>query len=357
MSDAMIWPQERSRLNIVWLAYPVLAAGFLAIVWCLLWLFAVQAVRSGMESWIQNENEHGRTWNCSYRQMSGFPYRIDFSCANPTVQFAAGGAEWTGHVVSLHAYAEIYQPDLIRASVSGPFILANALGEEAVKAEWDNLNASFAGLGERKQVSFSMDQPKLTVPGGILGASTLQASTMTATISPASGRDDKIDYDVAFSLNNADLPAIDSLTGSAEPVSLNIRVGLGLPVQDQFTTIPQMLDKWRLENRELKIASLGLTKGNLKIEGDGTLKLDNARRAEGRINARLTGLEPLLARYGIPVRGVDVDGMLNSLFGKGDKAVGQNLNSPKPVSLPLLMEKGRVSVGPFRTKLELPPLY
>ena len=97
-----------------------------------------------------------------------------------------------------------------------------------------------------------------------------------------------------------------------------------------------------------------LRKGATEIGASGHLDLDALHRPHGRIDASGAGLEPVLARYGVPSGALAIDGLLTGLIGS---PVAPSAGAPQALRLPLRLENGRVFVGPVRTPLTLLPLY
>ena len=114
--------------------------------------------------------------------------------------------------------------------------------------------------------------------------------------------------------------------------------------------LPQRLEAWRQANGTLDIAEVKFAKADARIEASGRFSLDEAHRPAGNLAIQSVGMEPILKRLGIPPAALAIGLALSG------NAAQQNAG-PKPLNLSLKVESGRVSVGPMRTPLAVPPLY
>ena len=97
-----------------------------------------------------------------------------------------------------------------------------------------------------------------------------------------------------------------------------------------------------------------LNKGDLKAEASGAVGLDDQHRLAGRLQAGLSGFGPLAEKLGIPLRAVEVGGLMAKLLN------GSPLGAPADagnVALPIILAGGNLSIGPVRTPVRLRPLY
>jgi len=85
--------------------------------------------------------------------------------------------------------------------------------------------------------------------------------------------------------------------------------------------------------------------------------LDDAHRLAGRVELQMTGLGPLLQRFGVSPGNAAIGGRLGGLLG-GRGQSGQNQSGAKgALRLPLDLNQGRAMIGPMRLPVVLNPLY
>ncbi len=101
------------------------------------------------------------------------------------------------------------------------------------------------------------------------------------------------------------------------------------------------------------LANLAAIRGETKFQARGTLRLDAAHELEGQLDAQCLGFEPVLRRLGVDPALIAVGSLLTNLLGGGDT----NSTGPQPLHLPVGFTNGRLSIGPVRTSIRVPPLY
>ena len=116
-----------------------------------------------------------------------------------------------------------------------------------------------------------------------------------------------------------------------------------------------MARRWRAAGGRLEIADLGVTKGNASANVQGTASLDPLHRPEGRLQARIAGLGPVLAQFGFPSSVVAIDNLIGGLLG-GGKAKDKNARKDE-FSLPIVADNGRLRIGPLVLQGAVQPLY
>ena len=114
------------------------------------------------------------------------------------------------------------------------------------------------------------------------------------------------------------------------------------------------MERWRRAGGHVDLATARLMRGVSQVSATGSLRLDDAHRPQGRLDARFVGMESILARFGISGNLAGVGSLLGSLFGDHHAAARAE---PGTLALPINLTNGRVAVGPIRTSIPLPPLY
>src|SRR5690606_17721632 len=96
-------------------------------------------------AWIEREAREGRAYACEHRDIGGFPFRIEVRCTGVTAQLREASDVVILKARELLAVAQIYQPNLIVAEVSGPMTVT--IPSEGVEylADWRLLQASVRG--------------------------------------------------------------------------------------------------------------------------------------------------------------------------------------------------------------------
>jgi hypothetical protein len=114
------------------------------------------------------------------------------------------------------------------------------------------------------------------------------------------------------------------------------------------------LEAWRGKSGAVAVEKLQFRAGDASLTLDGTLALDDAHRPAGRLNLTARGAGPLLAQLGVPAGLAQARNVIGALLGK--PAADKSADSDS-LSAPLLLDKGRVFLGPLRLPAALDPLY
>lgn len=323
----------------------------LAVGWSVLWLFARREAERSFAMWVAAERAQGRIWTCPSRRIGGFPLGIVLTCEQPT--FAeAGNDRFKGELAGLRADARLYFPTSVAIDLAGPLVV-HQKGDPDLVVSWSNARVTLRG-----DLPGDLDRGELGADGVAIVAGTaaplMRIGHGEIGVKPkAAAADGSADAELSFKVVDAQSPDADSAFGSADPIAADVK-GLVSDLPRQGASLPNLLEQWREAGGKFDIEHLTLGKGSFEIEGDGRVRIDDQHRIEGRIDARFAGLEPVAARFGIPVGAVKIGGVLSGLFGaKPAKTEAANQN----LGLPLVARDGRLYVGPFKTGVVMAPLY
>ncbi len=326
---------------------PTLLVIIICIGWSIMWQVVSGRVDAGVEDWFARERLAGRTWACAERTVSGFPFRIELHCRAPAFAGNVSGTSVTGGMGELLAAAHVYQPSLIVATMTGP--LKVTTGGQTSDLTWEVFRVSNRLKGAvLQQFALELDKPVLTLAQGTASPLVQRADRVEVYARPTEDRPDNLEF--ALRLIKVSAPAADALSGNQDPFDLITRlVATGTGLMEQ-APLPQRLEAWRQANGTLDIAEVKFAKADARIEASGRFSLDEAHRPAGNLAIQSVGMEPILKRLGIPPAALAIGLALSG------NAAQQNAG-PKPLNLSLKVESGRVSVGPMRTPLAVPPLY
>jgi hypothetical protein len=237
----------------------------------------------------------------------------------------------------------------------GPLVVKRAGSIEST-ATWKTARSSIrAGLNRLERASIEIENPVVSL--GLVGGGSFRwsADKLTAhireSVEPANGA-----YDLAVRLDNGVIPELDSLLLSKDPVTLELDARVLNAGRFDQRDWRASLENWRANGGVLKVELLKLSKGAPRTEARGDLRLDDQRRIDGRLDASFVNAGVLLQQFGIGGGG-GAGGLLGALLGGGTRA-GDPARQERAIRLPLVLENGRVAVGPFRIPgVQLRPLY
>lgn len=348
MSQGIVLRRTRRRPRAAVLV-PLLSLVILVLGWSVLWAVARQQASAGLDAFIASEATHGRRWSCPDRTIDGYPFRIAVACRDVGFEGVVDGSPGQGHLAGLTARAWLYEPSAVYVLLDGPMTLTTADHHADFTLGWERFGAKLRGvLGARARAEIVGEGFTLSRPNSTGGAARRLELHAGPALAPAADGDT-----VEIGLSGVTAPGLDAVTGEAAPLEGKFSGVVSHVLGNLPDFGPATVERWRAAGGRLEVGDVALTKGPLSLGAQGSLGLDALHRVEGRLDANLGGFEPLLKRFGISLRAVEVGGLLANLFGTKSAAAP----APGTVSLPVVFADGTVSLGPFKTGLRLPPLY
>lgn len=334
-------PQAVSRIGL-YLPTGLLVA--LGLAWSGFWLYSSRLAETSVEHWIAAEAAHGRIWSCADREISGYPFRIELNCSSISLDGALGGS--SVHMTSgrMHAATQVYAPKLILADFSGPFKIESA--DSSTEATWDSLRASIRLSNKLERLSIVTQQPRAAVNtnAGDRYGGDAKSSELHIRYDPNRPDEDRA-IDIAFSLAQANLPALSSLTGSTSKVDLSVSGAATKALDIHPQRWRDMMETWRRAGGVFLVENGQIKKGDLDVRGKGLLQLDDSRRVQGRLDVNASGIGPLLTSI---TGGSSLNQLVLPLLQRKDGT---------PVQWPVRLQDGRIQIGPLRSGPVLAPIY
>jgi hypothetical protein len=343
------------RLRRHWRLILVVSMALVVVGWSILWLVAAQTTAGNLRDWVAQERVLGRKWTCADRRLGGFPFRIEVTCDRPSFHGAVGDAVVAGTLGALFAAAEVYAPTSVAVAVEGPLDMQSS-DQRRLHVAWKSLAIDLAfGADGLDRASLVADGPQLHAEAPQFDDFSIDARRAETDFATDPGRlADEAAYDFSFRVDDGRLQALDRLFGDADPTT--VQAGGVISHLDAAAggDLADAAETWRSAGGAIDLTEAVLRKGTTEIEASGHLDLDALHRPHGRIDASGAGLEPVLARYGVPSGALAIDSLLTGLLGS---PVESSARAPQALRFPLRLENGRVSIGPVRTPLTLLPLY
>lgn len=334
----------------------VLAAGAYAGYW----YYLAKRVEPAVADWADSLWETGYSFAYGAIEVSGFPGRFRVHVADPVLTGTNGEDRWEWRSGAVEAQADPFAYGEITYRVAdggwlryqgrravGPL---DAVAETASGTIWLNTR------GEPDRGDVSVAGLRITLPDGesALHAATARLEGRHTAASAPYAQDGSID--IALSLDGLDLPAENAgpLGPHVARFSAETRIaGTGAALA-QLGNSRAAATAWRDGNGRLVVRSLLLDWGPLRLKTSGALSLDEQMRPRGSLETRIQGYRETaqaLVDAGL-VRSKDIIPALVVLdfMSKQPKEGG-----PRAVTLPLVAEGGRLSVGPVPIG-KVPPL-
>ena len=343
-----------------WTLYlPFVALAVVAVGWSAFWKVAVGMTESGLDDWFAQERSQGREWTCPNRSIGGYPFRLEVRCAAPTFTGRIGTMTGAGSVGDVLVAAHLYNPSLVLAEVGSPLAFKGQDESIDLSLAWTRLQASHrVRKGGLERDSLEIEGPTLRLAGRGLPTIAAKAEAFEVHLRPNPDRASAVSaMDLALRLNKLEAPALDRLSGYAGPLDAVFAATLLQTEALRGGDLAQSLEQWRQAGGTVEIREFKLAKGEALVEASGALEIDLAHRLAGRVELQMTGLGPLLQRFGVSPGNAAIGGLLGGLLG-GRGLSGQNQSGVKgALRLPLDLNQGRAMIGPMRLPVVLNPLY
>jgi hypothetical protein len=320
-----------------------------ALAWTGFWFFAADRAGDAVDVWLKREARNGRVYDCSERRISGFPFRIELECANPTAKLPGDGGEVTASAPRFVAVAQVYDPKRLIGELTGPVEITGANGSRA-DLSFALAQASVRIEGERfERGSIAVTAPRLVVDQTEIGTARSAEAHLRRAPDGEPGA-----YDIAAALDAGVSPALDMVPLGAGPVTMELQArATGL---DDLRPRPtsERLKAFAEAGGRVKVAVAKATRGDVAADAKGDLWLDVQGRANGALDVTARGIDGLVKS----MLAGDEGGALSSLLGAGAKMLGRKaeLDGRPATTYRLAIDKGRVSLGPIRLT-RLPPAF
>lgn len=381
-ADHIASPEGRRRRSWI-VVVPFAVFVLIAIAWSGFWYVATSATGAALADWRAREAALGRTYRCGRETMSGFPFRFELRCTEPSAEFRGAPRPAAIAARDFVVVAQVWQPSLLIAELVGPLSIGEMGAAPSVALNWSLAQASLRGLPvEPERASVAVDQFSVASVG--TGAQTMLANAgrfeLHGRIASGSVRDRPV-LDLVLSLSRASASRLGPFL--AVPFDADIAGVLhGLPSL-ALRSWPETLRALQAANGRLDITQARIKQGDVVAVGSGTLALTRRGTLEGDLQVTVTNIEKLLPALGvdravaqlIPPGTVErlapsldrlLPGLGSALRGNaaapGGKAPAAGLGprteleGKSAVTLPLRISDGVAMLGPFRIA-EIPPLY
>ena len=352
--------------------YTILLFIVLALIagWTGFWKFAANKAQEAIEGWRSREAKSGRLYNCGSQGVSGYPFRIEVSCAGASALFRSNQPPIELKADDLIVVAQVYQPGLLITEIHGPLTIAEPGKAPDIIANWTLAQSSVRGTPTAPQrVSLVFDSPSVDRMAGAARQNILRAKHIEIHGRMAEGSAaNKPVIDIAIQLNQASAPTLHP--AATQPIDANATAVLrGL---NDFSPKPwsARFREMQAEGGRIDITQVRIQQGDILAVGAGTLSINSNGRLEGQLRVTMAGLDQFLTAIGAQQRvqtSPNMDKLVGALDrlapGLGDVArqqAGANislginmlgeqttLEGKRAVTLPLRVSDGAIFLGPI----------
>lgn len=319
--------------------------------WSGYWFAGSSAIRSGAEDWFANAASQGIVAEKTALSVVGFPNRFDLTVEGIKLADPQSGLGWQAPFAQV--FAMTWKPWHIIAALPPEQVISTR--DEDISLKSDGMKASF-----RARPTPDLPLAAVIVESGAFTATsttgwTVGAFRALASIKSVEAVADQAKVDGVMAGANRYIMTLTIEDLAPDPAAMSrIVAEAGLPlvidrvrliVSTQLTApLDRHTGKSAITPIFLGLDSLLIIWGELEITATGKLAPDAAGYAAGRIEINVTNwqkLVPILAATGVikPEISQTVENMLG--------AMAKETGDPDVLKLPLVLNEGRMSLGPL----------
>lgn len=366
----MIAVQKPSTKSSWFIVLPSLAILVLAAIWSVYWYVAASKAHDILEQVLAREKAKGVEITCATREIQGFPFKFRLDCHGLKVVQKTPSGLTVLTSSRLVAVVMAYNYNHLIAELYGPFDVTRS-DSRPQNSSVSEMHKLFSGTAKTVKASVKLKnqavkQSTLVIQGldGTLIDYSQRSNPQAIKTSLENGvfhlravgsmKNTKGPYDLGTTLKNLSFVGGQANFQSAAGTKFN-----ELLVRANITEVPydlrgqplELLKSWQASKGMIKITELKTNTGPVKLNGDGTISLDGAGRADGVINMRLSGLDVLVKNLVNAGRIPEEEANMGLT---AIKLLGSTGNGDVRVAVKAI--KGFLYLGPFKVA-RLKPLF
>jgi hypothetical protein len=311
------------------------------------WYLLAEQTRAHIDAWFEDVRAQGHEADYDDLQIFGFPSQIALEIQN--FQFNHANGQWRVTLPHAKANGIPWQLDRVKGHIGVPISIQHTRGTRtdsyAVSSTTNSFDVTLNGAG-----IFSFKMSELTVTGSSISQPIMIETFMGAL----SGGNTNVFLQASIKADGIKLPD-PQLSPFGDEIALLV-ADIDVDVRpNPAPSLPEQLDTWRRAGGALEVRRLTVRHGVLGLDGDGTITLDRNLQPEGAFGASVSGFNPavdaLIAQGLVPKSEGQLAKAALGLFAKAPLGGG-----PKTIDIPLTVQEGRLSVGPFPL-MRIPRIY
>jgi hypothetical protein len=315
----------------------------IGVAWSVAWYFAARRADATITAWIEQEARLGRIYSCGSRGSGGYPFRIEVRCADPAVELAAVEPPRVLRAKELMGVAQVYQPNLIIAEITGPLSIGEAGQPPLGRADWRLAQASLRGVaGTSQRLSIVLEEVRFERVDGTTTEPWATANRFEVHLrrDPGSASDQPV-LDLAAQVAGATVPSVAALAG--RPFDAEIVALLRGLTDLRPKPVPARLKEWQAAGGRLQVTKFRLEQGEAVAVAAGDIGLSAAGRPDGAFDITMAGFDRLAQDLmGRPQGGTLQFGLMAGLAWLGRPA---EIDGRRAVAVPLRVNDGAVYLG------------
>ena len=354
----------------------------LAGLWSAAWYAGARFVEAAIVRLQERQAVTGRIQTCGSQTVSGFPFRIELRCTDPSVELKSAQPALAFKAKDALVVASVWQPTRLTGEITGPLTIAAPGSDATIVANWRHARAQLRGLPlSPDELSIVLDEPTVDHTSGsetqrLFNAARLETVARLVDGSPIVNPV----IDIVLKLGAAVGP-LHPLT--ALPMDAYIAAVAVLRGFHGYTPKPwfERFREVQAAGGRLEITKARVQQGETIALANGALSLTPTGRPDGELKLTVANLANLLPALGLEGRTPQVpnkqmDAAVNRLDrispGLGNVArqnaapaliaglnfIGQpaEIDGRRAHTLPLRFKDGVMTLGPIPLG-QVPPLF
>lgn len=282
-----------------WIIAPFAFVVVAAALWSAFWFHAANAATAGIAEWRAQEARLGRTHSCGSQTIGGFPFRIEMRCTDARAELRNVEPPLAITAQDVLVVAQIYQPSLLIAEITGPLTIAEAGRPVSLVAGWTLAQVSARGLpADPQRLSLVIDGLRLdrAVTGGTEALFAADRVELHGRLDPGSIPGNPV-VELAAHLAAATAPVAGAI--GAKPLDAHVTAVLRGLNTINLQPLRVQLRQLQAAGGTLQITDARVQQVDTTAHATGTLSLSRRARLDGTLRLTVAGIEPFLARSGL----------------------------------------------------------
>jgi hypothetical protein len=270
--------------------------------WSGFWYWSSSTAEATMTAWRAREAEAGRVYGCANTSFGGYPFRIEVTCTEPSVDDRATAQSVRAR--NLSAVAQVWDPTLVIGEIAAPLTVAPLGGAPTATIDWTLAQASLRGTpGAPERLSIVLDKPSLAAAPA--GAPLAKAEHMEfhGRFAAESTPGHPV-LDLALDLKSVTAPALATVLGTFAPMATaTTDVSLVSVLRGAPDLAPkplaQRLREIQAANGRLDITNARLRQGDVVATANGALGLTARGTLTGELRLTVVNFAKIIPMLGI----------------------------------------------------------
>lgn len=335
--------RPKHRGLIIFIAFLIVVlAGYAA--W---WYLLVEQTRAHIDAWFDDVRAAGHEATYDDLQIVGFPSQIALEIQN--FQFNHVNGQWRVTLPHATAHGIPWRLDRVEGHIGVPINIEHTRSTRTDSYVVSSVTNSF-DVTLDSPGTFSFEMSELEVSGSTIS----QPIMMETFMGSLSSGDSNVFLQTSAKAAGIRLPDPEMSPFGEEIASLEADIDVDVR-PTSAPSLPEQLDIWRRDGGAIEVRRLSVRHGVLGLDGDGTITLDRNLQPEGAFGASVSGFNPavdaLIAQGLVPEAEGQLAKAALGLFAKAPPGGG-----PKTIDIPLTVQEGRLSAGPFPL-MRIPRIY